>query len=639
MIVLSLSGIKKSFITEKILDNISFMVDSKDKIGLIGSNGSGKTTLMNIISGNLNPDDGEIHRTKDLKMGYLQQNIEFKENKTVYEICIDKFRYLIEMENQIRDMELKMGKTESEEELENLMKNYADLTEEFTKNNGYGYQSEIKGALKGLGFSEEDFDKDVFTLSGGQKSRLHLASLLLQNPDILLLDEPTNHLDLDATRFLENFLINFSGAVILISHDRYFLDRVTNKIFHIENRKLNIYNSNYSKFVETRKKNLEVLKKSYIQQQKEIKRQEEIIERFSNYGRDRYIKQAESRRKQLGKIERIEKPFEDIDKFKLEFTPKIATGNEVVRFEEVAKIYDDKTILQNISFEVFKNDRIGIIGENGIGKSTLIKMIMNKVKPDDGEVILGSNVIKGYYDQEQDSLGSGLIIDEIMDSNPELTIGQARNYLAAFNFYGEDVFKSIDELSGGEKGRISLLKIMLKKPNFLIMDEPTNHLDIDSKEILENALNSFDATFLVISHDRYFLNKVANKIILIERDKATVYYGNYDYYREKLEESQIEDEISDGRTKTSILKEKKKIAQSSRIKSERNKKIKAIERELENLDKIIEDLKIESYKPEVYNDYKKALEISNDIEKNKEKRDNLFNDWFELSEMAEDEND
>lgn len=637
MVVLSLSGIEKSFLAEKIIEDISFNVNSRDKIGLIGANGSGKTTLMNIIYGDLNQDSGEIYKAKDLSMGYLLQNIDLKDNLTVYDTCLKKFEHLIEMEKSIRKLEIEMGEVSSDKELENIMHKYSKLSERFQEENGYGFQSEIKGTLKGLGFEEIDFEKEVSKLSGGQKSRLHLATLLLQKPDILLLDEPTNHLDMDAINFLENFLINFQGTVIMISHDRYFLDKVANKILHLENKKLKVYNTNYTKFVETRKKELEIMKRSYENQQKEIKRQEEIIERFANYGRDRYIKQSQSRRKQLDKLEIIDKPYEAGDAFKLNFSSDLESGNEVAKLENISKSFDGVKILENINIDVFKKDRIGVIGANGIGKSTLIKMIVGEMRPDSGEVIIGSNVVKGYYDQTLENLHDVQVIDEILDSYPDMTIGEARNYLAVFNFQGEEVFKNVMDLSGGERGRLSLLKIMLKRPNFLLMDEPTNHLDIESKEILEDALNKYDDTFLVISHDRYFLNKVANKIVLIEPDNATVYYGNYDYYVQKVEESKIQsDEEGSGLTKTAIVKEKKKASEIKRKKSELLKNIKSIEKEQEELDKKIKVLEEKAFDPEIYNDYEASLKLHRELDELKELKDNLFNEWFELSAILED---
>lgn len=640
MIVLNASGISKSYLTRPILEDISFNIENRDKVGLIGINGSGKTTLMNILAGKLKEDSGSVYMPKGMKIGYLVQNPEFDENSTVYQTCKKEFQDLFDLEEAIRNKEKEIAQIKDEDKLNEALDSYQKMVDSFEKRNGYSIKSEINGMLKGLGFTEDDFDKDTAKLSGGQKSRLHLASLLLNKPDLLFLDEPTNHLDIGAINFLENLLVNFQGAVVLISHDRYFLDKVVNRIFHIENRKLKTYNLNYSKFVEARKKELEIARKTYANQQKEIKRQEEIIERFSNYGRDRYIRQAESRRKMLDKIDLVERPQEDVTSMKIDFSPSIVSGEDVLQMEKIKKVYDSRTILEDISFQVYRGDRIGIIGDNGVGKSTLIKMVTGEVMPDDGRVIIGSNVVKGYYDQQMDSLNkSNDMITEILDEYPSMKLGEIRSYLAAFNFFGEEVFKTIDSLSGGEKGRLQLLKIMLRKPNFLLMDEPTNHLDIDSKEILEDALNSYEASYLIISHDRYFLNKVANKIIHIEKDKARVYYGNYDYYIQKInEEKENQKEKEESKTKTSIIKEKKKQKEGQKELRQKKKMLKDLEKDMTKLEERQKEIEESLCQKDTYEDFELANKLNMELEEIKKKHDETFEKYFEISEELE-END
>lgn len=635
MSLLSFSKVSKSFLTNPIFSEISFLIDDKDKIGLIGNNGSGKSTLLKTIIGEIEIDEGQINKEKDLKIGYLEQIPNFDSDDSILDICLRVFDDVIKMENDLSILSQEIAKAKGQE-LEDLMKRYASLLERFEESNGYGYNSYVRGVLIGLGFSEEEFNLKVSALSGGQKSRLHLASLLLKDPDLLLLDEPTNHLDMEATRFLETFLKNYNGAVLIVSHDRYFLDRVINRTFNIENKKLYVYNCNYTNFVRRHKEMLAAMEKKYEKQQNEIKKQEEIIERFSNYGRDRYKKQAESRRKQLEKIELVDKPMEDSSEFNLRFTPIVQSGMDVLSYENISKSFDGKKIIENINFDIKRNDRVGIIGANGIGKTTLIKMATGEVNPDSGEVFVGSNVQMAYYDQEQDNLyENNMVIDEILDAKAGMTISIARNYLGAFNFKGDDVYKIVGDLSGGEMGRLSLLKLMLQSPNLLLMDEPTNHLDIESKEVLEQALLDYDGTFIVVSHDRYFLNKVVNKMILVERDKATIFHGDYDYYIDKIsfEEETEKDTIS----KTSIKKEQKKIKQSQKELRKLRSDLNSTEREISSLEEEIDELKKKSYDPQIYNDYEKAHQLHEEIDKKTLKVEQLTNKWFSISEELEGE--
>lgn len=561
MPILSCNNISKTYIVDTILDGISFNVEEGDKIGVIGLNGSGKTTLFNILAGIISQDSGEIYIQRDLKIGYLKQHTKIESDNTVFEECLEVFKHLIEMEDDLRKLEESISAEAHRGEsntLNRLMEDYAHLSEEFNSLNGYGYKSEIKGVLKGLGFCEDDFEKCVNLLSGGQKSRLSLAKLLLYKPDLLLLDEPTNHLDIEAIGWLEKFLVDYKGSALIISHDRYFLDKVTNRIFLLENLKLNIYNMNYTKFINQRKKDLDILKKQYEDQQKEIKRQEEIIQRFMNYGGSRYIKQAQSRQKLLDKMKVINKQVES-KKAKIRFEPKIKSGKDVLRVESIKKSFDDLELLKDINFNIYRSERVGLIGANGIGKTTLFKIILGRMEYDDGNIYLGSHVVPGYFDQEMDNLDlNKTVIDEIWDENPTLDHYDIRTVLGQFLFVGDDIFKEISDLSGGERGRLALLKLMLSKSNFLLMDEPTNHLDIDSKEVLEDALLDYDGTVFVISHDRYFLNRVTTKILELTSEGIKEYPGNYDYYLEKKNEIFYEDDEEDAKTKTQLKLEKKK---------------------------------------------------------------------------------
>ncbi len=507
MIILSCNSIYKSYVVDMILEDISFNIEDGDKIGLVGLNGSGKTTLLDVLVGETPMDRGDIYIRKDLNIGYLKQHAKLDSQNTIFDECLLVFKPLMDMEARLRELEKGIGHEGAKgqsEKLDKLMNEYSHLLEKFDELNGYGYRSEIKGVLKGLGFKEDEFDKSVNVLSGGQKARLSLAKLLLEKPDLLLLDEPTNHLDIDAINWLESYLKEYKGAVLVISHDRYFLDNLVNRIFHLENRKLKVYNTNYSKFMERRKKELEVLKKTYENQQKEIKRQEEIIKRFSNYGDRRYIKQAQSRQKLLDRMKTVDKPM-DSKRMKITFEPKVKSGRDVLRVEGLGKSFDDFKLLEDINFTIYRGEKVGLIGPNGIGKTTLFKMILGQIPHDEGEIILGHHVHIGYFDQEQTNLNlNNTVIDEIWDENPKLDHYQIRTILSRFMFIGDDIFKEIEELSGGERGRLALLKLMLSKANFLMMDEPTNHLDIYSKEVLEDALNDYEGTLLVISHDRYF---------------------------------------------------------------------------------------------------------------------------------------
>ncbi len=635
MPILSCSNLSKSYIVDTVFNDISFNVEDGDKIGILGLNGTGKTTLLNILSGELERDSGDVYVQKDLKIGYLKQHVSIHSNKSIFDECLEEFSYLIQMEADLRDLEEKisyLGSKGESSELNDLMAQYGHLSEEFSALNGYGYKSEIKGVLKGLGFGDEELDKKVDILSGGQKSRIYLAKLLLNKPRLLLLDEPTNHLDIDAISWLEKFLKDYRGSALIISHDRYFLDNVANRIFYMENETLKIYNCNYSRFMIQRKKDLELLKKQYEDQQKEIKRQEEIISRFMNYGGARYIKQAQSRQKLLDKMKVIDKQKE-AKKTKIKFTPSIKSGNDVLRVENVSKSFGDFMLLKDINFNIYRGERVGLIGANGIGKTTLFKIILGQIVKDGGRIYLGTHVYPGYFDQEMDKLNlENTVIDEIWDDNPNLDHFQIRSALGQFLFVGDDIFKEIKDLSGGEKGRLALLKLMLSKSNFLLMDEPTNHLDIDSKEVLEDALLDYEGTVFVISHDRYFLNRVSNKILELTEDGVKEYMGNYSYYLEKKNEVIYEDEEESSKTKTQIKLEKKKEKEALIEDRNRRKKINALENEISTLETELESVDKDLSNPQIYEKLERVVELSKKREEIEESLNSLYESWLEYTE-------
>ena len=633
MLVLSASNITKSYVDKKILENISFFVEEKDKIGLLGLNGAGKTTLFEIISGNVEPDSGEIFIKSTMKIGYLKQHTKVDSDLTMYEECLTVFEDLIKMEERIHSLaELISEKSNAgDDSYESNLKEYGTLLEEFNSRNGYGFKSEIKGVLKGLGFTDEDFDKSVNILSGGQKSRLALAKMLLEKPDILLLDEPTNHLDIESIEWLENFIKDYDKALLLISHDRYFLDKVVNRVFYLEKRNIYIYNTNYTKFMEQRKRDLEILKKQYEDQQKEIKRQTEIIERYMQYGDERYIKQARSRQKMLEKMKVIDK-IETNKKLSLSFEPSVVSGRDVLLAEKITKSFDGETLFKDISLSIYRGEKVGLIGPNGIGKTTLFKILLGKMPFDGGEISLGKNVVTGYFDQEMAQLSDEkTVIDEIWDAYPYLNHYQVRSYLSRFLFIGDDLFKEVSTLSGGEKARLSLLKLMLSNANFLLMDEPTNHLDIDSKEVLEDALNMYSGTVFVISHDRYFLNQIATKIYELTQDGIFEYLGNYDYYLEKKKELNEEEPVEEEKTKTQIKLEKKKEKELIQREREQRERQKSLEKTILELEQKLNEIDLILADPKTYEDHEKALEISKKRDDVEEKLNELYDKWMDLS--------
>ncbi len=535
--ILSCQNICKSFNDKNILQNISFHIEDQEKAAIVGINGAGKTTLLRIIVGELQADEGNVVLSKNKSLGYLAQNQSVDSNHTIYEELLTVKQDLIDLEQRIRQMELEM-KSVSGIALEKLMDSYALLTHQFESGGGYSYRSELAGVLKGLGFLEEEFGKPVCTLSGGQKTRVALGKLLLLSPDLIILDEPTNHLDMSSIAWLETYLLNYKGAVIIVSHDRYFLDRIANKVIEIDQTKATSFPGNYSSYAVKKEELRAARLKAYMNQQQEIKHQEEVIAKLKSFNREKSIKRAESREKMLNKIERLEKPTETRTDMHISLEPRIVSGNDVLYVENLSKSFGPLQLFQDIGFKLKRGEHVAIIGDNGTGKTTILKIINGLLEPDTGLIRMGTNVHIGYYDQEHHVLHTEkTLFDEISDDYPTLNNTEIRNTLAAFLFTGDDVFKRIGDISGGERGRVSLAKLMLSESNFLILDEPTNHLDIASKEILEDALNSYEGTVLYVSHDRYFINRTASRILDLSGRALTNYLGNYDYYLEKKQET------------------------------------------------------------------------------------------------------
>lgn len=629
--ILALNNVSKAFGTDVILKNISFHIEEKEKVAIVGVNGAGKSTLFKIITGELSLDSGEVIMPKSATMGYFSQSLEIDSSKTIYGELLTVFEPIMLMEQQLRDMEAQMSH-KSGDQLEKLMEKYSELSHKMEEMDGYSYQSRLRGVIKGLGFSDEESSQTINQLSGGQKTRVALGKILLKAPDILLLDEPTNHLDIDSLRWLEDFLRSYKGAVVIISHDRYFLDKVVGKVIEIENKKAKEYFGNYSYYAEKKIVDREIEYHRYINQQKEIKHQEDVIKKLREFNREKSIKRAESREKMLDKIERIEAPENLPDKMRLEIKPVKESGNDVLSVDNVSMAFDGVPLFDNISFDIKKGEKTALIGPNGIGKTTLFKIILSRLEAKGGSVKLGSNVVIGYYDQEQSDLNlNKTIFDEISDAYPDLTITQIRNVLAAFVFTGDDVFKTIGSLSGGEKGRVALAKIMLSNANFLILDEPTNHLDINSKEILEQAIQCYTGTVLYISHDRYFINSTATKIVELNKDKATIYLGNYDYYTEKLKENEIvkTEEVKSIETETKLDWKKQKEIQAQQRK--KDNRIKKIEKEIEETENKIDELDNLLATEEVYTNSMRSREIYEEKESLEEKLMELYEKFEEIN--------
>lgn len=638
MVILSCKDIKKSYGIRDVLKNVTFSINEGDKVGIIGGNGEGKSTLFKILTKDLSHDNGEIFLDKNKSLGYLSQNITLSLDNTIYEELVCVFEELRNMENKLANLEIKMGEPYDENNAayhDKLIKDYTTIQDLYSHRGGYTYKGEISRVLKGLGFLEEDFNKTIGTLSGGQKTRVSLCRLLLRRPDIILLDEPTNHLDLEAIEWLEDYLKAYKGTVLVVSHDRFFLDAVTTHTFEVINGHVNCYNVPYTKFLDLRAKDLENKLKAYNLQQAEIKRQEAIIEKFRSFNREKSIKAAESREKALDKIDRLDTPDKDKEASKIQFETSIKSGFDVLHTENLAKSYGEKTLFTNLDFDLKRGEKVALIGENGRGKTTLFKIIMDKVHADKGNVVLGTNVNVGYYDQEQSNLNfEKSIIDEVWDDFPTLTTSKLRNVLASFLFTGDDVFKIINTLSGGEKCRINLLKLMLSRSNLLLLDEPTNHLDIMSREALEDAILSYDGTLMIISHDRYFLNKVINRILELKEDGITQYLGNYSYYQEKkanpLRFQEIE-ELQNGKTKTQVKDEKKKKRELEKEEKATKLKLKKIEDDIASKEADLLALQEQLCLEEIYANPTESERVNKEISTLEEVVASLYDEWEELA--------
>ena len=638
--ILQCSHISKSFDGNTILNDISFHINEQEKTAIVGVNGSGKSTLLKILMGEYDADDGEIIIQKDAVIGYLAQNQDIDSAKSVLEEMQDAKKDVIALEQELNNITEQMNHA-SGEELEHLIAKSDTLRHRFELAGGYTYHSELIGVLKGLGFTEEEFNKPVSALSGGERTRVSLGKMLLTSPDLIILDEPTNHLDMKAIRWLEGYLSGYRGAVIIVAHDRYFLDRIVTKVVEIRQHKSTVYQGNYSQFSEKKQALLDTQMKQYLNQQAEIKHQEAVIAKLKSFNREKSVKRAESREKQLDKMERLDKPVEENTRMNLLFSPRIQSGNDVLSIEHLCKAFDSEILFTDISFNLKRGERVAIIGDNGSGKTTILKIINDLVKADAGTIRLGTNVEIGYYDQAHQVLhAEKTIFEELQDDYPSMTNTEIRNILAAFLFTDDDVFKQISKLSGGERGRVSLAKLMLSDANFLILDEPTNHLDIDSKEILERAVNHFEGTVLYVSHDRYFINRTATRILDLTQKQLINYIGNYDYYLEKKEANEqaqlttpVESAIdtADNATSDSKLTWQQQKEEQARLRKKQNA-LNKVEKEISELEAKNESLDEQLSNPKNGTDIALLQKLASEKEANDERLLTLMEEWENLAE-------
>lgn len=629
MAVITVNNLTKSYGVDIILQNISFIVNEGDKIGVIGENGAGKSTLFNILAGTLEPDSGSIFVSAN-KIGYLKQNTLIDSEKSIYEEVKSAFAEIFQLENKIKALEEKISNTKDHKLLEKLFEEYSFLMDKYNELEGYSVESKVRGVLNGLGFDMSQFDTPVSNLSGGQKTRLMLAKILLLNPDVLLLDEPTNHLDIRSLEWLEQYLKFYSGTLLIISHDRYFLDKVVNKIFEIENHHLKVYEGNYTEYLKKKKEEVQAKLKAYEEQQKEIKRIKSIIETQRNRRTEKSVKMAQSKEKLLEKMEIIEKPFLNKNSIKLKFDFDIESGNDVLTVKNLSLKFD-RPVFSNVSFDVKKGEKIALLGPNGAGKTSLLRIIAGEIKEFEGEIKFGTNVVTGYYEQEFKSLNpEKTVLDEIWDENPYLTQTEVRTLLASFLFKDEEVFKTVASLSGGEKARLALLKLLLSKANFLLLDEPTNHLDLKAKEVLEESLLDYSGTVLFVSHDRYFIDKIATKVMILSAEGVEVYLGNYSYYIAKKQQLEVQQEEPPKKTKTQIKNERQKERLLRLKLKEQREYLKNLENSIYQAEDRLKELEEKMCNVEIYKTGE-IVEIQKEYTALKEKLEEMYREWEKLS--------
>lgn len=656
MILLSATNLNKYYATTPVLTNVSFHLNQGDRVGIVGANGAGKTTLLNILTGELPYDDGDFFLPSDATVGYLKQHDNFRSEHTVYQEMLAIFQPVIDMEHRLASLSEEISRRSAAgEDVEQLLHQYDDLSHAFKLADGYSYKSEINGILNSMAFSEDFYDKQISMLSGGERTRLALAALLLKKPDLLLLDEPTNHLDIGTLKWLEQYLKAYSGTLVVISHDRYFLDQTVNRIFEVENHKLVCYDGNYTAFVEKKRMREEDAMRRYESQQKEIAKQEEIIRRFKQHGTEKLAKRAQSREKRLSHMEVLDRPESKPGKLRIQFKERLQSGNDVLYAEELSKSFgsgeEKRRLFQSVAFDIKKGSRVCLVGPNGIGKTSLLKIIMGELEPDTGYIKVGHNVSFGYYDQEQQQLTpSNTVLEELHSEYRLYTETELRSLLGRFLFRGEDVFKIVGSLSGGEKARLALLKLMLSGANLLIMDEPTNHLDIASKEVFEDALLEFPGTLLLVSHDRYFLNKIPSSIYELSENGITAYSGGYDYYLEKKQQiasgksylSELSSQAAaDGTLKSRSdaksdkerrAEERKQFKEKQAEQRRRERKLQDYEERIASLETSIEELQAELCKEEIYTDFEKAAQCDTKLREAKDELDRIYEEWLVLQE-------